>query len=104
MSAKPWFKFQVADFRVEMIKLTPAQRGGYVCLIMYYWEHEGLPEDDQQLARIAGMTPREWTRNREAVVSLFGPSMTHSRMSSMLCEWLEKSNKRKEAAMQMHNK
>jgi uncharacterized protein YdaU (DUF1376 family) len=104
MTAKPWFKFHVADFRAEMLLLTPAQRGAYICLLMAYWENEGLPEDDRQLALIAGMNPREWSRNREAIVSLFGPSMTHNRMSSMLTEWLEKSNKRKEAALQMHSK
>lgn len=46
MTAKPWFKFHVADFRAEMLLLTPTQRGAYISLLMYYWENEGLPDDD----------------------------------------------------------
>jgi uncharacterized protein YdaU (DUF1376 family) len=104
MTAKPWFKFCIADFRADMLLLTPAQRGAYISLVMYYWEHEGLPDDEQKLPRIAGMSPRDWRRNRSALVFLFSPSWTHLRMSRLLTEWLEKSNKRKEAAVQMHSK
>jgi uncharacterized protein YdaU (DUF1376 family) len=104
MSAKPWFKFHVAEFRAEMLLLTPAQRGAYISLLMYYWENEGLPDDDQILAKITGMRIEDWRRNRESVRRNFTPGWGHPRMNSMLRDWLEKSNKRKEAAMQMHSK
>jgi uncharacterized protein YdaU (DUF1376 family) len=104
MTAKPWFKFHIADFRAEMLLLTPAQRGAYISLLMYYWENEGLPDDDHALAKIAGMRLEHWLRHRSSVGKLFSPSWGHKRMNSMLTEWLEKSNKRKDAAMQMHSK
>jgi uncharacterized protein YdaU (DUF1376 family) len=104
MTAKPWFKFHVADFRAEMLLLTPAQRGAYISLLMYYWENEGLPDDDEKLAKIAGMRMRDWRRNRAALGALFGPCWNHPRVNRMLADWLEKSNKRKEAAVQMHSK
>jgi uncharacterized protein YdaU (DUF1376 family) len=104
MSAKPWFKFHVAEFRAEMLLLSPAQRGAYISLLMYYWENEGLPDDDHMLAKIAGMRLEHWLRNRAGMGKLFTPGWGHPRMNCMLREWLEKFNKRKEAAMQMHSK
>jgi len=89
MTAKPWFKFHVADFRAEMLLLSPAQRGAYISLLMYYWENEGLPDDDEKLAKIAGMRMRDWRRNRTTLGALFGPCWNHPRVNCMLAEWLE---------------
>jgi uncharacterized protein YdaU (DUF1376 family) len=101
---KPWFKFHVADFRTETLTLSAAQRGAYISLLMYYWEHEGLPNDDEKLARIAGMHMRDWRRNRTSIAALFGPCWNHNRINALLLEWMEKVNKTREAAMQMHSK
>jgi uncharacterized protein YdaU (DUF1376 family) len=104
MTAKPWFKFHVADFRAEMLLLTPAQRGAYISLLMYYWENEGLPDDDHVLAKIAGMRIEDWRRNRASVRRNFTPGWGHPRTNRLLTEWLDKSNKNKEAALQMHSR
>src|SRR5229473_4934696 len=104
MSAKPWFKLHVAEFWGDAVGMTASQRGAYISLLCYYWEHEGLPDNDEKLARIGGMQMRDWRRSRPSIAALFGPCWDHKRMNCLLQEWLENSNKRKDAAVQMHSK
>src|SRR5713226_6429613 len=103
MSAKPWFKLHVAEFWGDAVGMTASQRGAYISLLCYYWEHEGLPDNDEKLARIAGMQMKEWRRNRPSMVSLFGPSWDHQRMNSLLQEWMEKVNQCKAAGQRSFN-
>jgi uncharacterized protein YdaU (DUF1376 family) len=102
VSDKFWFKFYIAEFWNVAVGLTAAQRGAYVSLLCYYWEHNGLPDNDEKLARIAGMSLKVWLRNRPSIAALFGPNWDHRRMNSLLSEWMEKSKQRSEAAAQMH--
>jgi uncharacterized protein YdaU (DUF1376 family) len=96
MTAKPWFKFHIADFRAEMLLLTPAQRGAYTSLLMYYWENEGLPDDDHVLAKIAGMRIDDWRRNRESVRRNFTPGWGHPRKTACYATgWKNPTNARR---------
>ena len=56
MSAPPWMPLYVGDYRADTTHLNATQHGAYLLLIMHYWQHGGLPDDDEQLARIACMS------------------------------------------------
>lgn len=61
----------VADYLADTAHLRAAQSGAYLHLIMHYWLKGALPDDDAALARIAGMTAREWLFSKEAILDLF---------------------------------
>lgn len=53
------------------IDLTAEEFGAYERLRRYYWEHEGLPNDDRRLMRITGVDPERWEGVRSAICWLF---------------------------------
>jgi uncharacterized protein YdaU (DUF1376 family) len=73
--------FYVGDYRADTQHLSPAQHGAYMLLIMHYWQHGGLPDDDEQLARIVGMTAAEWRKNRPVIRAFFREGWQHPRIN-----------------------
>ena len=63
MSTRPWMPLYVGDYRADTNHLSAAQHGAYLLLIMHYWQHDGLPEDDRSLQKISGLTPHQWSSN-----------------------------------------
>lgn len=60
------------DYLRDTRALSPAEHGAYLLLIAEQWNTtEPLPDDDSVLARIVGMTPREWRSARRAVEPYF---------------------------------
>ena len=53
----PWYE---GDFLKATIGWTFAQRSLYRCLLCASWELEALPDDEEELARIAGASPEEF--------------------------------------------
>jgi uncharacterized protein YdaU (DUF1376 family) len=97
MSARPWMPFFVGDYRADTQHLSTAQHG-YLLLIMHYWQHGGLPDDDEQLARIVGMTAAEWRKNRPAIRAFFGDGWRHARIEREIATASEKYQRRIKAA------
>ena len=52
---RPWMPLYVADYLANTGRLSAAEHGAYLLLIMQYWTGR-LPDDDTQLARIAWIT------------------------------------------------
>ncbi len=61
----------VGFFAGHTAHLRAAQSGAYLHLIMHYWQHGGVPDNDAQLAAIARMTDRveEGAADHRAVLS-----------------------------------
>jgi uncharacterized protein YdaU (DUF1376 family) len=53
-SKSPAFQFYPQDFLVGSAMLSAEETGAYIRLLCYSWTHEGLPDDDAQLQRLAG--------------------------------------------------
>ena len=58
--SRPWMPFYVADYLRDTRQLTTCEHGAYVLLILEYWATGGLPNDDDRLARIVGLSRTKW--------------------------------------------
>jgi uncharacterized protein YdaU (DUF1376 family) len=94
----------VADYLRDTRKLTAAEHGAYLLLIMEYWTAGTLPDDDRQLARIASMSAAEWKRARPNIEGFFHDGWKHKRLDAELARSAEISSKRAASAKQKHNK
>lgn len=99
---RQWMPLYVPDYRADTGHLSTFQHGIYLLLIMHYWQTGSLPDDDAQLARIAGCTASEWKKNREVIAKFFLPGWKHGRIEKELAKAREISGKRRDTALQMH--
>ena len=90
----PRMSLHIGDYRKDTGHLRAANHGAYLLLIMHYWATGGLPDDDEQLAAIACMTPSEWRKARPVIEKLFKPGWKHSRVDAELQEAQEKYERR----------
>lgn len=102
MAALPYMPLYVADYLGDAAHLTTLQHGAYLLLIMNYWQRgKPLPADDQKLARIAGMSRREWNANKAILRAFFYEeenTLVHRRVQAELAKVESKSLKSKKAA------
>lgn len=97
----PFMQLYVADYLGDTRHLSTEQHGAYLLLLMSMWRSDGhLPNDDDKLARLAGLTPLRWRKIREEVMALFQVSegrLTQKRLLGELQKAKEKSQKRSHA-------
>jgi uncharacterized protein YdaU (DUF1376 family) len=94
----------IADYLRDTRKLTTAEHGAYLLLIMEYWTAGELPADDRQLSRIVGMTPAEWRKAKPNVQAFFTNGWRHKRIDIELAKSNEISSKRSASAKQRGSK
>jgi uncharacterized protein YdaU (DUF1376 family) len=97
MSAAPYMRLYVGDYLADTTHLSTLEHGAYLLLIMAYWRNDGpLPDDDRKLSRLAGMSPREWSRMRPTIADLFqvtAGQWRHKRIDAELREVHTRSDK-----------
>ncbi len=98
--SKPWMPLYVADYLRDTRRLTLAEHGAYLLLIMEYWTAKSLPNDDRQLARIIGASPAEWRKIKPAVTPFFDEQWRHKRIDKELAHAEQVSSKRSANAKQ----
>jgi uncharacterized protein YdaU (DUF1376 family) len=105
MSARLWMPLYIGDYKADTAHLSTYEHGAYLLLLMHHWQHDRLPGDDAQLARIAGVHPPHWPKVKRVLISFFDVqedgSWTQKRLLKELAKSEEISNKRKAAAEQM---
>lgn len=94
----------IADYLADTTHLGALQSGAYLHLIMHYWQHGGLPDNDGSLMRIAKVTASEWRRERPVLAAFFQGGWKHKRIDTELAHALEVSSKRRAIALQRHGK
>jgi len=72
-----WMPLYVGDYLSATTRLTTEQHGAYLLLIMDYWKHGSLPNDDAVLAQITRMTPDAWSNARSILEAFFEVSDKH---------------------------
>jgi len=74
----------VPDFLADTMRLSAAETGAYLCLIMDYWMHDGLPDDDRKLAAIARLPLNSWRAMRPTIEAFFQDGWRHKRIDAEL--------------------
>ena len=102
MSAPPYIPMWIGDYMADTRHLTTLEHGAYHLLIYAYWGNEGpLPDDDTRLARIVGLSPREWAKARKTISEFFkigGGQWRHNRIERELAKIRGRSQSNSEAA------
>lgn len=92
--SRAWMPLYVADYLADTAHLSAAEHGAYLLLIMHYWQHDGLPDDPKRLARIARMTPEEWSNAQAMLADFFEEGWKHKRIDAELAAAAAKYEKR----------
>lgn len=98
--SRPWMPFYVRDYLADTVHLSTLEQGSYLLLILYYWQHEGLPTDDAKLARIVRSPCDQWMEIRPTIADFFEPDWRHKRIEAELVVTTEKYQKRADAGRQ----
>jgi uncharacterized protein YdaU (DUF1376 family) len=90
--------FNIADYHADTRHLSTVQHGAYMLLILHYWARGDLPDDDQQLANITGLSMEEWLANRAVINRFFFDGWKHKRIEHELKRRAEIYLKKRAAA------
>lgn len=108
MAALPYMRMYWADYDADTAHLTTMQHGIYLMLIKNYWQRGApLPNDDARLAKIAGVSVRDWKHNRDTILEFFTKQenlLVHPRLALELSRVEAKSLKCKDAALANANR
>jgi len=83
---RPWMPLYIGDYLGDTGHLTTTQHGAYLLLMMHYWRKGELPDDNQQLAAITGMTTRQWSSHRSVLQAFFFEGWHHKRIDTELAK------------------
>jgi uncharacterized protein YdaU (DUF1376 family) len=89
----------VPDFLADTGRLSAAETGAYMCLIMEYWMHDGLPDDDAKLAQIARLPLKSWRQMRPTIQAFFRDGWRHKRIDAELEKMITTMTRRHTAAV-----
>jgi uncharacterized protein YdaU (DUF1376 family) len=97
-------KLYVGDYLGDTLHLGALEHGAYLLLLMAMWRAGGrLPAKDENLAKIARCTAKEWASIRATVLPFFKAHrglLTHKRLAAEIAKYEYTSGKRSEAGKQ----
>jgi uncharacterized protein YdaU (DUF1376 family) len=93
--AMNWFH---GDHLRDCGHLTHEQSWSYFLLINSYWARGGLPDDDQQLAAIAGLSLPKWRKMKPVIQPFFRDGWRHKRIDHELEQAARRSDKARRGA------
>ena len=92
-----WMPLYIPDFLADTMHLSAAETGAYLCLIMDYWMHDGLPDDDQKLASIARLPIKSWRQMRPTIEAFFREGWRHKRIDAEIQKMIGMTERRRAA-------
>jgi len=91
----------IRDYRRDTTHLKgPAMHGAYMLLLMHYWEHGGLPNDDEKVRRILGVQGKIWKQMLPILKAFFYDGWKHRRVERDLARAATYSARQSKAALQ----
>lgn len=96
--SRPWMPLYISDYLGDTRRLKTLEHGAYLLLIMEYWQRGGLPNDDAELADIAGLDLDAWMAMRPRIVRLFQDGWRHKRVDAELAKAEAISERRSSSA------
>lgn len=94
--ADAWMPLWIGDYRRDTSRLTLAEHGAYLLLLMDSWTNGPPADDDAELCRILGCQPAEWRKIRQKIARFFtisGGVWHHKRVASEKAGAEERSGK-----------
>ena len=94
--ADAWMPLWIGDYRRDTSRLTLAEHGAYLLLLMDSWTNGPPADDDAELCRILGCQPAEWRKTRQKIARFFtisGGVWHHKRVASEKAGAEERSGK-----------
>lgn len=65
----PFIKLYTGDYRSMTIALSPAEKGAFFDLALYFWDTgKPIADDDGRLSRIVGCSISEWRRMKPNLI------------------------------------
>lgn len=104
MKGPEWMPLNIADYLKDTAHLSTLQHGAYLLLIMRYWADGGLPNDEEEVQMLSGLTEAEWASSRKKIKRFFDDQWRHKRVDAELARAAEIISKRKAAGQQRHSK
>ncbi|MGI9192761.1 MAG: YdaU family protein [Chitinophagaceae bacterium] len=96
--SRHWMPLYIGDYLADTRRLSLAEHGAYMLLIMEYWRNGGLPDNDAKLSRILGVSASEWAELAPVLQEFFEPGWKHKRIDAELAKNGEISERRAAAA------
>ena len=98
----PAFQFYPRDWLSDPVQacMSAAGAGAYIRLLCYCWLNETIPGESGALARLAGMSPKEWARVSDEVLAAFradGSAFRHDRLDRIRSEHATSSSERSQS-------
>jgi len=72
------------DYFADTHHLSTLEHGAYVLLIAYYWQHERLPTDPEDLRKICKISRHLWKKISPKLAHFFEPGWRHRRVEKEL--------------------
>lgn len=111
MTSKPekvkplhWMQVFPADAIAKGSRLSAAQFGAWVRLTYHYWLERGLPYDDECLARLSGLSDKEWKQNKSRIAAMFGPGWSCPELDALLADGDRMRKAKADAARERWNR
>lgn len=93
----PWMPFYVNDYIGDTLHLSTLEHGAYMLLLLHYWQHEGLPESEDELLIITRLQPKEWKKMMPKIARFFTPGWRHKRVDAELVRAADRYERRSQA-------
>jgi len=98
-----WMPLYIGDYLRDTGRLTAAEHGAYLLLIMDYWVNGPPPDDDRQLATIARTPLPLWRRDRRGILQKYftiqGHRWVHKRIEIERARASELSEKKRRGGL-----
>ena len=85
--------FYVGDYLKDTNRLSAAEHGAYLMLMLDYWQNGPIPDDERILFRLSRMSASEWVESREVILAYFkrkDGKLFHSRIDRELQAAIER--------------
>ena len=95
-----WMPLYIGDYLRDTRRLSLAEHGAYILLLMEIWTHGQIANDDNRIARILGVGVAEWKAIRPEIEGFFAvspASWRHGRVEKERARVGEISQKRSSA-------
>lgn len=101
-SVNIWFPLHTRDFIADTQGFSSDERGAYIALLTRWWLDDGtLPGNDNFLARVCGLTERQWLGMKPNLMRLFridGENLVSIRLEDELAKAKWNREKKRKAA------